>query len=221
MPSNLNFEAPSGIKFCHLEHECFIGAFSYAVSGYMAGVTIGRYCSFGESIQIGRQNHPVDWVSTSPYFYLPSSNVCGVGEDLLSELGCNTARVYHKPSTSLVRTEIGNDVWIGHGAMIKAGVSIGSGAIVAAGSVVVKDVEPYSIVGGNPARHIRFRIPERLIGRFLDVSWWRFTPKQLMGVDMSLPELAIDQLEALAKDESPYEQSFLKISDVLDEEFCN
>jgi virginiamycin A acetyltransferase len=69
-------------------------------------------------------------------------------------------------------TVIGNDVWIGHNATITAGVTIGDGAIIATNATVVNDVEPYSIVGGNPARLIKYRFPEEKIAELLKVKWW-------------------------------------------------
>lgn len=85
---------------------------------------------------------------------------------------------------------VGNDVWIGDGAVIMPGVRIGHGAVVAAYSVVTKDVPPYAIVGGNPARVIRFRFEETLIARFLASSWWQF---DLPGLLTQGVQLAMDK----------------------------
>ena len=73
---------------------------------------------------------------------------------------------------NLQRVNIGNDVWIGHGAIILPGLTVGNGAVVAAGSVVTKDVEPYSIVAGNPAKEIRKRFPQSIWSELEAIGWW-------------------------------------------------
>ena len=187
LPRHSRIEAPSSLKWTQYEHSLHLGAFSYQVSGYCFGARIGRYCSFGENIQIGRQNHPLDWVSTSPAFYL--------GDRLFSlEDGFEGAEGYHNykfnfdgPPTKAKITRIGNDVWIGHGAYIAAGVTIGDGAIVAAHSVVAKDVPPYAVVAGNPAVIKRMRLPTELISPMQRCKWWRYAPWQLDHLDPSDP----------------------------------
>ena len=158
LPRHTVLEAPGSLKWTDYEHSIEMGAFSYQVSGYCFAARIGRYCSFGEEVQIGRQNHPMSWVSTSPAFYLG---------DKLFELGHGFAwsKEYHEfkfsfegPPTKVRITEIGNDVWIGHGAYIAAGVTIGDGAVVGANAVVTKDVPPYAVVAGNPATIKRWRL---------------------------------------------------------------
>lgn len=90
---------------------------------------------------------------------------------------------------------IGNDVWIGTGAIILKGVNIGDGAVVAAGAVVTKDVPPYTIVGGVPANVIRKRFSDELTERLLAVKWWEYGPNVLKGLDISNPENCIGELE--------------------------
>ncbi|MEK6218686.1 MAG: hypothetical protein N2B59_05975 [Psychrobacter sp.] len=75
LPKDFIFAQPSGIKRAEIGQQVELGAFSYIVSGYLCGVTIGNYCSFGEDVQIGRQSHPIDWVSTSPFTYMRSENI--------------------------------------------------------------------------------------------------------------------------------------------------
>lgn len=77
------------------------------------------------------------------------------------------------------RINVGNDVWIGIGAIIKSGVIIGDGAVIGAGAVVTKDVRPYEIVAGNPAKHIRFRFDEEIINELLELRWWDFSEDKL------------------------------------------
>jgi len=188
LPKHCRIESPGSLKWTAYEHSLHLGAFSYQVSGYCFGARIGRYCSFGEDVQIGRQNHPLTWASTSPAFYL-HDRLFDLGE------GFEGAAEYHSyrfkntgPPTIAKITTIGNDVWIGHGALVRAGVTIGDGAIVAAHSVVVKDVPPYAVVAGNPAAIKRFRVPPSLITPLLRAQWWRFAPWQLAHLDAANPE---------------------------------
>ena len=94
------------------------------------------------------------------------------------------------------KTEIGNDVWIGEHATIKAGVKIGDGAIVASGAVVTKDVPPYAIVGGVPARLIRMRFGEDTVKRLLASRWWRYSHTQLSAVDITDPGAVLKEIES-------------------------
>ena len=179
-------EAPSSLKWTAFEHSLELGAFSYQVSGFCSAARIGRYCSFGEDVQIGRQNHPTTWISTSPSFYI-GDQIFDLGE------GFTGAADYHRcrfdfadrPPTRARITRIGNDVWIGHGAIVNAGVTIGDGAIVAAGAVVTKDVPPYAVVAGNPAVIKKMRVPPALISPLLRLRWWRFAPWQMTHLDPS------------------------------------
>lgn len=86
------------------------------------------------------------------------------------------------------RVIIGNDVWIGENLVLGRNITIGHGAVIAGGSVVVKDVQPYEVVGGNPARHIKFRFPEGMRNLLLESSWWRFHLKDFEGMDITNPE---------------------------------
>jgi len=119
---------------------------------------IGSFCSIANNVIIGGGEHPIEWVSTSPVFYEGRDSV-------------KTKFSVHKRKPKK-RTFIGNDVWIGSNVIIKAGVSIGDGAVVGMGSVVTKDVPPYTIVGGCPARIIRMRFDETIIKDLMEIKWW-------------------------------------------------
>src|SRR5690606_39214275 len=88
-----------------------------------------------------------------------------------------------------------NDVWIGRNVTLMHGVQIGDGAIVAAGSVVTKNVPPYSIVGGMPAKLIRMRFPDGLIERLIRVRWWQYCRNDMPQIAFDNPERALDQIE--------------------------
>ncbi len=203
LPRHTVIEAPASLKWTQYDFLIELGAFSYQVSGYCFGAKIGRYCSFGEDVQIGRQNHPTTWVSTSPAFYLG---------DRLFDLGggFEGAEDYHRykfefqgPATKARITTIGNDVWIGHGAYVAAGVTIGDGAIVAANAVVTKDVPPYAVVAGNPAQIRKWRVAPQFVTPLLRLKWWRFAPWQLDHLDPSDIQGFIVGLQQM-KDVAPF-----------------
>jgi virginiamycin A acetyltransferase len=124
---------------------------------------IGRFCSIASDVTIllGGE-HRTDWVCTYPF----------------NELFDDAREFQGHPHTK-GDVKIGNDVWIGYGALILSGVSIGNGAVIAARSVVTKNVAPYSIVAGNPARHIRFRFPEHIINALQEIAWWDWPLKEI------------------------------------------
>jgi len=140
-----------------------IGEFSYGVPnvlswGEPATLVIGKFCSFADGIDILLGgNHRPDWVSTYPFpaiSYWPEAK-----------------HIEGHPATNgdvIIR----NDVWIGYKATILSGVTVGDGAVVGARAVVTRDVPPYAIVGGNPARIIRLRFSDEIIKRLLEIRWW-------------------------------------------------
>ncbi|ROU02992.1 CatB-related O-acetyltransferase [Histidinibacterium lentulum] len=205
LPTHTVLEAPSSLKWTGYDHSVELGAFSYQVSGYAFAVRVGRYCSFGEDVQIGRQNHPIAWASSSPAFYLGGPRLFGLegGFEGAEQFSDYRFKLKNRPPTKLRITTIGNDVWIGHGAYICAGVTIGDGAIVAARSVVSRDVPPYAIVAGNPARVKRSRLPEELADRMQRSRWWRFAPWQLTHLDPSDPEPFVTGVERM-EDVEPF-----------------
>lgn len=211
LPRHCVIEAPSSLKWTAYEHSIELGAFSYQVSGFCAAARIGRYCSFGEDVQIGRQNHPMDWVSTSPAFYL--------GDRMIGlEGGFSGAEDYHAysftaangPPTRARITTIGNDVWVGHGATVRAGVTIGDGAVIGAGAVVVRDVPPYAVMAGNPAQILRFRLAPLLVSPMLRSRWWRYAPWQLSHLDPSDPNGFLKGLMAMSET-PPFEPDVLDL----------
>jgi acetyltransferase-like isoleucine patch superfamily enzyme len=120
-------------------------------------LTIGRFCSIADKVEILLGgNHRTDWVSTYPFGAFPEIWP-GAGQD------------FHASRGAVV---IGSDVWLGSGAMILSGVTIGHGAVVAAQAVVTRDVPPYAIVGGNPAKIIRKRFDDERIAALLETAWW-------------------------------------------------
>jgi len=214
--SEAKFESPCSIKWIGIENEFSLGAFSYAVSGFFSSVSIGRYTSIGEQVQIGRANHAMTWVSTSPFFYL-HEKLFSVGKDFHGSEEYSRYSAPLRPgaiSTFIKPVVVGNDVYIGHGAMIMPGVSIGDGAVIAAMSVVTKNVPPYAIVGGNPAKIIRMRLPPILAAQMLHLQWWQYAPWQLTHIDFSNPAEAVKSLEAMVGKIDPFSPGFFTISDI-------
>jgi acetyltransferase-like isoleucine patch superfamily enzyme len=211
------FEPPCSIKWMSIENLLALGAFSYAVSGYFSEVSIGRYSSIGEAVQIGRSNHAMTWMSTSPFFYM-SDRLFTVGSDFEGASDYHRYRAPHAPpgtaSTQLQRTTIGNDVWIGHGAFIRPGVTIGDGAVIGAYAVVTHDVAPYMIVAGNPARIVRARLPPHLVAAFLELQWWRFPPWQLSEVAFWEPERAATQLQEITRNARAYTPQIVSVREL-------
>ena len=140
-------------------HEIEIGMYSHGgcfVSGNVhPGTTIGRYCSIAQNAIILNRNHPMDFKSTHALFFNPILKFC------------NKYMVKDTP------VKVGNDVWIGEYAVILAHVTeIGDGAVIGAGAIVNKNVPPYAVVVGNPARIVRYRFPKEIVDQLLASRWW-------------------------------------------------
>lgn len=165
-----------------------IGSFTYINSGttIFYGTTIGRYCSIGKNNEIGPVDHPLDWLSSSPIQYNIKEHFPHY-QDYCKEF----------PQVKITRptsTIIGNDVWIGSLVIIKRGVTIGDGAVIASGSVVTKDIPPYAIVGGVPAKVLKYRFDREIIDKLLEIKWWDRPFKELSGIQFDDIHKAIEQL---------------------------
>lgn len=171
-------------RYCHigsrailLEHVS-IDDFSYINTFHApvlidSHVKIGKFCSIAPGVTIALMNHPLEFVTTHPILY---------NEYYLKKLSGKTKDIpIETLNYNIIETIIGNDVWIGANAIIKRGVTIGDGAVIAAGSVVTKHVEPYSIVGGTPAKLIRYRFSEEVREELKSVKpFWNYTDDELV-----------------------------------------
>src|SRR3569833_487083 len=139
-----------------------MGDYSYVVNdAQITYTTIGKFCSIAAMTRINPGNHPMHRATQEHFTYRASAYFPGEPD----ETEFFAWRKQHS-------VEIGHDVWIGHGAIVLPGRSIGTGAVVAAGAIVTKDVPPYTIVAGNPARIIKRRFPEDIAEGLLQLAWW-------------------------------------------------
>jgi len=179
-----------------------IGAFSYALSELPPHVAVGRYCSIASGVQFIQSEHPTDWATTHPFSYSPTG-MEGIREYLLAQ-AATSFPLFPGSQFAPQRVTLGHDVWVGQGATFSGGVTVGDGAIVAARAMVTRDVPPYAIVGGVPARLIRMRFPEPLTQRLHALAWWRFGPDVLHPLDVRQPGPFVGRLEdALASPDPP------------------
>lgn len=171
-----------------------VGAFgSLAHGGAMGNVRIGRYVSIAADVRIGMHNHPVDWLTSSRITHFPQMHEWNEFFGDASPEFTKSLRRPYKDACPI--TEIGNDVWIGQGVFIKSGVKIGDGAVIGARSVVVKDIEPYTIVAGTPAKPIRKRFPDPVIEWLHKVQWWRYSLYDMTGVPFEDVPAALEMIE--------------------------
>lgn len=160
------------------------GDFSYGAPTVMewgegATLTIGKFCSIAEKVTIFLGgNHKTEWVSTYPFSAL--SDVWEEGTGIIGH-----------PATK-GDVVIGNDVWIGYGVTLLSGVRIGDGAVIGAHSVVAKDIEPYSIVAGNPCREVKKRFSAEEIDALLNIRWWDW---EISKIRRAVPYLCSSQID--------------------------
>jgi chloramphenicol O-acetyltransferase type B len=144
---------------------------------------IGAYCSISSEVQIFLgKNHRVDWVSSYPFpaFFVEAKHI--------PEFGVSRGDV-----------TIGSDVWLCANCMILSGVTVGHGAVIGAGAVVTRDVQPYSVVAGNPAKHVRWRFDEKMRQELLATAWWDWPEAELRGIVEILCSDRIPELLDYAK----------------------
>jgi len=159
-----------------------IGSGSYSWSYIPGELRIGRYCSLAVGIELIGFRHPIESLTTSSIQYDTQFNLCQYYEQ---RLGGKIGGISNPQKSNCV---VENDVWIGSGVSIARGITIHNGAIVAANSVVVKDVPPYTIVGGNLAKIIKYRFCADIIKALLGSEWWLVSPQELSCYDRSSPD---------------------------------
>jgi phosphonate metabolism protein (transferase hexapeptide repeat family) len=139
-----------------------LGDYSYCDRNCdLANTTVGRFANIASSVRIGATDHPLDRASLHHFMYRAAKYWDDAADDE-DWFAARRAR----------RTTIGHDTWIGHGAQIKPDVVVGDGAVIASGAIVTKDVPPYAIVAGVPAKVVRFRQPPEIVERLQRLAWW-------------------------------------------------
>jgi hypothetical protein len=155
--------------------ECQVGDYSYIVNDSNVAYTkFGKFCSVAAMTRINPGNHPMQRASQAHFTYRASSYFPGENDD---------AEFFEWRRSH--RVVIGHDVWIGHGAIVLPGRTIGDGAVIAAGAIVTKDVAPYTVVAGNPARLIRPRFSSHIAARLERLAWWHWSHERLR---LALPD---------------------------------
>ncbi len=175
----------------------YIGAFSYF--NYNPDIrmvsSIGRFCEFAQNVVIGQGDHSLSALSPHVLFETPFPPFAPFWEGDPQWVSASFQENLKQEQKRRRACSIGHDVWVGCNSIVLHGVNIGSGAVIGAGAVVTKDVPPYAIVAGNPARVIRRRFSDQTIERLLRLEWWNYGPDVLKGLPVSHPEKALDALE--------------------------
>lgn len=162
-----------------------IGRYSYTgVNTVIKNAVIGKFDSIAWNVSIGGNTHDLNHITTHSFLVYPKWNMGGNGNW----------------KSALEICEIGNDVWVGSGVTILRGVTVGNGAVIGAGSVVTKNIPPYAIVVGNPARVIRMRCDDKWIERVEKIQWWDF-PEHVIKDNLNLfqADLTLEVIEQLEK----------------------
>lgn len=163
-----------------------LGAYSYVSAGArVANCKIGPFCSIGNKVFIAPGIHPSGLISTHPIFYSSAGQ-------------CGTVWLTEPTFNENLRATVGADVWIGLNAIVLDGVNVGVGAIIGAGAVVTKDVPPYAVVLGVPAKIVKYRFEASIIERLILSKWWLVSPKLLrdnISVFSESPEKFLDWIE--------------------------
>lgn len=170
---------------------CSMGSFSYSWSRLPTWLKLGRFCSIAGGLKFMGERHPYERITSSSFTY--DSNFI-ISRKFIEDNHLPFLET-EPTQTAKNNAEFGHDVWIGEGVTLGNGIKIGHGAIIAANSHVVKDVPPYAIVGGNPAKIIKMRFSDDVIERLLRVQWWNYVFTSFEHKSFLEPNRALDVLE--------------------------
>ena len=168
---------------------CRVGAYTYMGNRCVISrdSIIGRYCSLARDVEIGADEHPTNFLSTHPFQYQNTHFSETLDYSDISRVDFSLPK----------GAEIGHDVWIGAKVFIRRAVKVGHGAIIASNSVVTKDVPPYAIVGGTPAKIIRYRFNQDIINALLELEWWNLPINTLKDISFNDITSAIQQIKKI------------------------
>jgi len=181
---SLTFSSPIHLVRTEIRGNIEVGSYSFMRGGRLCG-NVGNYCSIAPDVAIGDGEHPLSWLSSHPFQY---------GRSAFSDWeGAQEFTTPKRLPLDIAKRapNIGHDVWIGTKAVILRGVNIGNGAVIAAGSVVTKDVPPYAIVGGVPARIIKMRFVDSTIEELTNSQWWDYDVNNLTDLNYENPLEAV------------------------------
>ncbi len=171
-----------------------MGDFSYLGEDCtVANARIGRFCAIAARVRIGAPNHPIDRPSLHRFTYCPEYYSAAASRDQAFFRDRRDDRVI-----------IGNDVWIGHAVIVLPGVSVGDGAVLAAGGGVSRDVAPYTVVGGVPARQIKERFNREIAAKLARIAWWEWPFETIL---QRLPDFQSGDIEAFCVRWAPAQSS--------------
>jgi len=175
----------------------FFGKYTYCGFGkFHSPVNIGKYCSIGPGFSIGLTNHNISLLTTHPFV---DSNMVFGGYEEYRDIDYKNKLIKKQDERIAKIVNIGNDVWIGSNVNIIEGLNIGNGSVLAAGAVVTKDVPPYSVVGGVPAKIIKYRFDEDTINKLEELKWWELDLKDIKHLDFANINECIKELEIIRK----------------------
>ncbi len=189
-----------------------MGYMSYSNSQLPIKVRVGRYCSIAAGVNFILHNHPHQCLSTSIFSHDRSTDLTVRS---MRHFLPDGKRFGFVPNPQKPATIIEHDVWIGQSSTLASGIVIGVGSIVAANSVVTQDVEPFTIVGGNPARIIRYRFPREIRERLLASNWWRFNYTDFTEMNIGDISVFLDQFEAAKGALREFNPPKIRIIDVM------
>lgn len=177
-----------------------IGSMSYSNSQLPLDIKSGRYCSLAWGIDVPTYNHPYACLSTSVFTHDSETDlVIRFSRDFSAG-----SRIRYVPNPQKGPVIIHDDVWIGQHAVLLGGTTMGTGSVVAAHAVVTRNVPPYTIVGGNPAKVIRSRFSSEIVERLLNSKWWEYKFTDFADLDIHHPERFVAQFEARRPQIEPY-----------------
>lgn len=160
-----------------------VGDFSYFERhGEAIYCSIGKFCSIAANVRLNALEHPMERVTTHKITYRPNEY-----------FRFHPVDADFRERRSNARVTIGNDVWIGHGAVVMPGVTIGSGAVIGANAVVTRDVEPYEVVAGTPAQHLRYRFTREIVSALQMLAWWDWPHERLAAAMPDMQRLSIEE----------------------------